>query len=49
MTLAQKIALGLGSGLLAGSVAEVLTEWQLSCFALGLLLLNCTFVSMSRK
>ncbi|KAB7704016.1 hypothetical protein GBN26_00035 [Plesiomonas shigelloides] len=36
----NKLALGLGSGLLVGSVAGVLSTFQFVCFVLGICLLN---------
>ena len=36
----KKLALGLGSGLLVGSVAGVLPTFQFVCFVLGICFLN---------
>ncbi|WP_176703404.1 hypothetical protein [Aliivibrio fischeri] len=47
MTTIQKIAMGLGSGLLVGSVATVLPDFQFWCFVIGLTLIN--YVILTKK
>lgn len=45
MNTRQKIALGLGSRLLIGSVATVLPTFQFGCFVLGLILFNYVIIT----
>ncbi|WP_232568701.1 hypothetical protein [Photobacterium iliopiscarium] len=45
MNTQQKIALGLSSGLLIGSVATVLPTFQFGFFVLGLILLNYVIIT----
>ncbi|SMY15822.1 hypothetical protein [Photobacterium aquimaris] len=45
MTIQQKIAISLGSGLLVGSVATVLPTFQFWCFVIGLTLLNYAIIT----
>ncbi|SMY33995.1 hypothetical protein PAND9192_01111 [Photobacterium andalusiense] len=45
MTIQQRIAIGLGSGLLIGSVATVLPTFQFWCFVIGLTLLNYAIIT----
>lgn len=48
MTIPQKIAIGLGSGLLVGSVASVLPNLQFWCFVVGLTLLNYVIITQKK-
>ena len=48
MTTLQKIAIGLGSGLLAGSVSTVLPSLQFWCFVIGLTLINYVIVTKKK-
>ncbi|MEC6813782.1 hypothetical protein [Photobacterium toruni] len=45
MRIPQKIAIGLSSGLLIGSVASVLPTVQFWCFVIGLTLLNYVIIT----
>ncbi|MGF1689418.1 hypothetical protein L4C36_22615 [Photobacterium japonica] len=48
MTVYQKMAMGLGSGLLVGSVSTVLPSVQFWCFVAGLSLLNYVIVTKKK-
>ncbi|MGF1701485.1 hypothetical protein L4D09_14395 [Photobacterium makurazakiensis] len=48
MAIHQKVALGLGSGLLVGSVAPVLPNFQFWCFVAGLILSNYAMMTKSK-
>lgn len=45
MHIRQRIAIGLSSGLLIGSVAPVLPSFQFWCFVIGLALLNYVIIT----
>ncbi len=47
MTIQQRVAIALSSGLLIGSVAPVLPTFQFWCFVIGLTLLN--YVVITKK
>ncbi len=49
MIILQKIAIGLGSGLLVGSVSTVLPTLQFWCFVIGLTLINYVIISNKKQ
>ena len=49
MALYRKLALGLGAGLMVGSLSSVLPTFQFVCFVVGLTLCSYVFVAKTKS
>ncbi|WP_419240665.1 hypothetical protein [Photobacterium leiognathi] len=49
MTLYQKLALGLGGGLMVGSLSTILPTFQFFCFVVGLMLWSSALVTKTKS